>query len=76
MQPALELAGREKWHNIGRLPLGKASRMLQSSILIDALSSACWEKKNKDKQTGGFFLRAGHTLLAVLCKIFMAVRCT
>jgi hypothetical protein len=29
--------------------------MLQSLILIDALSSACWEKKKRDMARGLFF---------------------
>jgi hypothetical protein len=35
--------------------------MLQSLILIDALSSACWEKKEeiKGEVVRGFFHRAG-----------------
>jgi hypothetical protein len=37
--------------SIGRLSMGKGSRMLQSLILIDALSSACWEnKKPKNRE--------------------------
>jgi hypothetical protein len=52
--------------------------MLQSLILIDALSSACWEKEEYKKKSGtagvtGIFLR--YRLLAVLCGIFVAVRC-
>jgi hypothetical protein len=41
--------------------------MSQSLILIDALSSACWEKQRKMKRemAGGFFPRArGQTHLA------------
>jgi hypothetical protein len=34
--------------------------MSQDSILTDTLSSACWEKKEKET-VGGFFPRAGHT---------------
>jgi hypothetical protein len=34
-------------HSVGGL--GYGSRMLQNLILIDALSSACWEKKRKKK---------------------------
>jgi hypothetical protein len=62
--------------------------MLQSLILIDSLSSASWEKKRKRKKKkkrerereremarGLFFPRAGHALLAVPHRIFMAVRC-
>jgi hypothetical protein len=57
--------------------------MLQSLILIDALSSACWEKKKKKKEKkrkkkwlGAFFpgTEVRHTLLAVPRWIF-AVRC-
>jgi hypothetical protein len=45
--------------------------MLQSLILIDALSSAYWEKKKeREKQPGGFFPRVGHALLAVLHGVF------
>jgi hypothetical protein len=32
-------------------------------------------KREREKQPGGFFPRAGHALLAVLCGIFVAVRC-
>jgi hypothetical protein len=44
--------------------------MLQSLILIDALSSADWEKKKrkikkKRETAGGLFSQAGHILLAV-----------
>jgi hypothetical protein len=46
--------------------------MEQSSIPIDALSSACWGKKGET--AGGFLPRVGHTLLAVLHEIFAAVR--
>jgi hypothetical protein len=54
--------------------------MLQSLILIDALSSACWEKKERKKwrsSQGPLFsgLEARHALLAVLGGIFVAVRC-
>jgi hypothetical protein len=35
------------------------SRISQSLIMIDILSSACWEEK-KEKKPQGFFLRAGH----------------
>jgi hypothetical protein len=34
---------------IGRLSMRWGSRMIQSWILIDALSSAYWEKKNKGR---------------------------
>jgi uncharacterized oligopeptide transporter (OPT) family protein len=55
--------------------------MSQRLILIDAVSSACWEKKGKKKKEREvarvFFLGlvAGHALLAVLHGIFTAVRC-
>jgi hypothetical protein len=56
--------------------------MSQSLILVDALSSACWEKKEKkrkkkEKWPGPFFPgpEARHALLAVLAGIFVAVRC-
>jgi hypothetical protein len=54
-------------HSVGGL--GYGSRMLQNLILIDALSSACWEKKRKKKKTkkremtGGLFSQ-GQTCLA------------
>jgi hypothetical protein len=44
MPVALKMAGREKWYRIGRLSMGWGFSMLQGSILIDALFSACWEK--------------------------------
>jgi hypothetical protein len=37
MQAALKPAGGEKWQGIGRFSKGYISRMLQSSILIDAV---------------------------------------
>jgi hypothetical protein len=43
------------WHNIGRLSM---LGFMMSLILIDALSSTCWEKrrkKNKEKEPGFFF---------------------
>jgi hypothetical protein len=46
IQAAWEPAGREKWHGIRRL----RARMLQGLILIDALSSACWERKKKKEK--------------------------
>jgi hypothetical protein len=51
--------------------------MSQSLILIDALSSACLEKKKKKEAARGFLPRAGgwHILLAVPGGIFVAVRC-
>jgi hypothetical protein len=41
--------------------------MVQSFILIDALSSACWEKKRKEKRPGALHPgpEAKHALLAV-----------
>jgi hypothetical protein len=60
MQTTLELADREKCllfsmqHSIGRLFTGEGSRMWQSLILIDALSSACWEEKKKKHSQGLF----------------------
>jgi hypothetical protein len=48
--------------------------MSQSSILTDALSSACWEEKRKKKtkrnDSGAFFPRVGDAWLAVLCRVF------
>jgi hypothetical protein len=49
------LAGRNGplfsvWHGLGKLSMGYGSRMLQSLILIDVLSSACWEKKKKKRK--------------------------
>jgi hypothetical protein len=78
------LAGRNGtqflvWHGKGRL-----SRILQSLILINVLSSAFLEKRRKRKKQkemtrglgGGTFVpRTGHALLAVLNGIFVAVRC-
>jgi hypothetical protein len=37
-------------HGIGRLSMGLGSRMSQSLILFDALSSACWEKNKKEEK--------------------------
>jgi hypothetical protein len=54
--------------------------MSQSLIFIDALSSACWEKKMRErkpeKQPGAFFPgpEAGYALLVVQHWIFMTVR--
>lgn len=44
--------------------------MLQGVILINALSSTCWEKKEKEKEAfRGFFSRAGgRTCLAGCAK--------
>jgi hypothetical protein len=62
------------WHKEAFYELG--SRMLQSLILTEALSSACWEKKEKKKKRererscqGLFFpvSEARHALLAVQC---------
>jgi hypothetical protein len=44
--------------------------MSQSLILIDGLSSSCWDKKRKRKRKGemargAFIPRAGHPLLVV-----------
>jgi hypothetical protein len=49
--------------------------MLQISILIDALSSACLEKKKKTETASGLFPRVGHALLVVPHGVFMATRC-
>jgi hypothetical protein len=38
------------WCGIGRLSMGQGSRMFQSLILMDALSSAYWENKRKKKK--------------------------
>jgi hypothetical protein len=62
------------WHGVRRLYMGQGSRMLQSLILIDALFSACWEKKERNSE-GAFFPKAGHTLLAVPHGFLLAVRC-
>jgi hypothetical protein len=45
--------------------------------VIDALSSAYWEKKKEEeeKQTGFFPPRASHAFLFVLHGIFTAVSC-
>jgi hypothetical protein len=51
------------------------SKMSQSLILIDALTSACWERKKKREMVSSFFPRARHALLAVPHGIFVAVRC-
>jgi hypothetical protein len=59
---------------VGRLSLGWGSRMLWGLILIDALSSAYWEKKEKKRKkkerevAGGFFSSAGWTCLAVCAR--------
>jgi hypothetical protein len=45
--------------------MGLVSRMLQSLILIDALSSTFWEKKERQKQPGrGALLSQGGTCFA------------
>jgi hypothetical protein len=53
--------------------------MSQNLILIDALSSACWEKKGKiKKQLEGFFPRAGGCTCLAGCAVqdfHMALRC-
>jgi hypothetical protein len=59
---------REAFHKLG-------SRMLQSLILIDGLSSAYWEIKKKTERARGLFSQGLTCLLAVLCGIFTAVRC-
>jgi hypothetical protein len=43
------------WWGIGRLSMVYGSRMLQSLILIDALSSACREKKREREIAGRLF---------------------
>jgi hypothetical protein len=50
-------------------------------ILIDALSSAFWEKRERERERererngqGLFVPKVGHALLAVPCRIFMAIR--
>jgi hypothetical protein len=67
------------WCSIVRLSMVWGFRMSQSLILIDALSSACWEKKKIKKRevAGAYFLglEARHTLLAVPGRIFIAVKC-
>jgi hypothetical protein len=73
---SFEIAGKEKWCRIRRLSVGLWARMLQSLILTDALFTASWEKERKrENQLGGFLPREEHSLLAVLCGIFMAARC-
>jgi hypothetical protein len=58
---------REAFHGLG-------IKMSQNLILIDALSFACWEKKEKqvEKRLGAFFLglEARYTLLAVHSNTF------
>jgi hypothetical protein len=67
-QAALKLDGGEKCCNIGRLSTGVGSRMLQSLILIDALSSAYWEKKGekteKEREMARGLFSQGQTCLA------------
>jgi hypothetical protein len=51
--------------------------MSHSLIVIDALSSACWEIKNKRekervKWPGGFLLKVQYALLVMLCGNLMA----
>jgi hypothetical protein len=43
------------WHCVGRLSTDYGSRILQSFILIDALSSACWKKKKRERNRQGAF---------------------
>jgi hypothetical protein len=69
------MADEEKWHGIGRLSKGYLSRRLQSSILINALSSAYSEKKKKkEKCPRGFFPR--WDMLCWLCTGFLQLLCT
>jgi hypothetical protein len=53
--------------------------MLQSSVLIDALSSACWEKKKKrerEKEMARVLFSQGrHALLAVPHGFLVPVVC-
>jgi hypothetical protein len=65
-------------HSIRKLSMGSGSRMVQSLILIDAMSSADWRKtkKEKDKYPEFFFPSAGEALLTVPCGIFVAVSCS
>jgi hypothetical protein len=50
MQVVLEPARGEKCCGIGNLSMGKESRMLQSLILIGALSSACWGERERERE--------------------------
>jgi hypothetical protein len=56
---------------IKRFSTGEGSRMWQSLILVDELSSACWERKRGG--AGDFFPGAGHIFLDVPCRIFPAL---
>jgi hypothetical protein len=42
-----------EWCVVGKISMGYRSRMSQSFILIDALSSACWEKEKKKEKKNG-----------------------
>jgi hypothetical protein len=41
--------------------------MLQSSVLVDTLSSAFCKKKKKKEETASDFFQGRHALVAVLC---------
>jgi hypothetical protein len=53
-------------HSLRRHSMHQGSKISQSLILIDDLSSVCWEKENERNSQGTFFPTNGHTLLAVL----------
>jgi hypothetical protein len=58
--------------------MGYRSRMSQGLILIDTLSFACWEEKEKKREVAGDFFpraRARHALLGVQGRSFVAVSC-
>jgi hypothetical protein len=51
-------------HSVGSLSMGQGCRLLQSLILIDALSSACWEEKKRKRETAVVLFAQGWTHLA------------
>jgi hypothetical protein len=65
-------------NGIGRFSMGQRSRMSQSSIMIDALSSACWEKEENSLQV--FFFSPGWDIPCLLCcagvlRLLGAIKC-
>jgi hypothetical protein len=83
-QTCLELASGENgaaflsvpWHKEAFYRLGVQD--VTEFGLIDALCSACWEKKKKKEReecAGGFFPMASNVSLAVLCRILTAALC-